>query len=488
MKKNRFTPFLYTPTYILALWLAVLLFFSQCQPVKPLKATLHRKMPAAFRNQPDAENSAMLSWREYFVDSTLRSLIDTALRNNLDLAIALQRTEQAQSQVIATKGLPLPYVNAVAGAGVKKFGRYTADAVGNYDVQFSPNITREEVVPQVLPDLTVGLQASWEVDIWKKLKNTKKAALSRYLATVEARKYIMTSVIANVAEMYYDLLTLDNELTTIRQTIALQEKSLAIIEIQKSAGTSNELAVKQFEAQVLNFKSLEIGIRQRILEIENRLNFLLGRFPQPISRNTSLFQQLIPKVIHAGVPTDLLANRPDVREAEYELLAANADVQAARAAFYPSLNITATAGLQSFNPQFLLSPESIGYNLLGGLSAPLLNRSMIKAKFSYAKSVEIEALLNYQQKVLRGYKEVYSQFIKLSNLEEMYALKNQEVITLAQSTDISQTLFSTGRASYLEVILTQKNSLQTRLELADLKKEQFNAVIDIYKALGGGWR
>jgi outer membrane protein, multidrug efflux system len=384
--------------------------------------------------------------------------------------------------------LVLPFVTGGVGTGIRRFGKYTTDGVGNYDVQFSPNITRDQVVPQNLPNYDIGFQTTWEADIWGKLNNTKKSALAQYLSSIEGKNYVITNLVAEVANDYYNLLALDNELATIQQTITLQQNSLEIIKTQKSAGAANELAVKQFEAQVLNFKSLEFDIKQAITEEENKMNFLLGRFPQDVPRSNTLFSQDAPTTIHKGIPTDLLKNRPDVRQAEYVLQAMNFDVLAAKAAFYPSLNIGLNIGLQSFNEKFILSPESFAYNLFGGLTAPLINRSAIKSRFNAAKAREVEALYNYQKSILNGYIEVYNQISKISNLERMYSLKSQEVQTLDQSIAISQSLFSTGRASYLEVIYTQKNSLQTKLELAIIKKKQYNAIVDVYKALGGGWQ
>jgi NodT family efflux transporter outer membrane factor (OMF) lipoprotein len=278
-------------------------------------------------------------------------------------------------------------------------------------------------------------------------------------------------------------------LEIIRETVRLQQDALEIVRIQKQAGAANELAVKQFEAQVLNSQSLEFETLQNIQENENRLNFLLGRFPQPIVREKVNFQNKIPIQIKEGIPSQLLRNRPDIRQTEFELLATKFDVKTARAAFYPSFNITGSIGFQAFNPSFLFNtPQSLAYSLLGGLTTPLLNRSAIKAQFNNAKANQIEAMFNYQKTILNGYVEVSNQLSGIKNLEQIHDRKTREASALTQSINISTELFKSGRATYFEVLMTQNNSLQTRLDLVSTRKRQYQATVNLYKALGGGWR
>ncbi|MFN8349373.1 MAG: TolC family protein [Spirosomataceae bacterium] len=316
----------------------------------------------------------------------------------------------------------------------------------------------------------------------------KEAATARYLATVEGRNFAITNLIADIANAYYELLALENELDLIRETVTLQENELTIIKIQKDAGRANELAVKQFEAQVLNSKSFEIEVMQRITETENRINFLLGRYPQPIRRNKLRFTAPLPALVRVGIPAELLKNRPDVRQAEQELIATKAYVYMAKAAFYPSLNVTAALGLQSFNPEFLISPHSIAYNIIGGLTAPLFNKSALKAELKTARASQTEALYQYQKSILNGYFEVYTQMVQIHNLEKLHTLKTSEADVLTKSIQTASELFTTGRATYLEVILNRKNALQSKIELIDVRKRQYNALINIYRALGGGWK
>ena len=248
------------------------------------------------------------------------------------------------------------------------------------------------------------------------------------------------------------------------------------------------MAVRKFEAEVLSSKSLEFDIQQNITETENKINFLLGRFPQPIIRDKANFTDLVPATVQTGLPAQLLANRPDIKQAEYELAAAKLDVKVAKAQFYPSLGISATIGYQAFNPSYLLrTPESLIYSLAGDLAGPLINRNAIKAEYLTANAKQLQAVYDYEKTILNGYIEVANQMSKISNLQKSYDLKSKQVTALTQSIDISNDLFKAARADYFEVLMTQRDALQSKLELIETKKQQLNAVVDIYHALGGGW-
>lgn len=455
-----------------------------CQTTKNIEDSTLKTIPESYADTKDLTNSAKIDWRQFFSDTTLIGLIDTALKNNLDILMTLQKIEIAQADLRLRKGALLPEISGGGSVAQRRFGRYTMDGAGNRSTEITPG----RIVPDDLPDYFIGLQTTWEVDIWGKLRNKKKAAFARYLGSIEGKNVVLTNLISEIAIAYYELLSLDRELEIIRETIKLQEEALAIITIQKQAAAVNELAVQQFEAQVLNSRALEIEILQRITVSENRINFLLGRFPQPVIREKSIFSKEIPAQVKVGIPSDLLKNRPDIRQAEFELMATKADVKSAKKAFYPSLDITGAMGFQAFNPSFLLrSPESIAYTALGSLTVPLINRSAIKAQFKTAHAKQIEALYNYQKTIINGYIEVYNQMNSIKNLEQAHNLATKKVAALTQSIEISSELFKTGRANYLEVLITQQNALQSRLELVNIKQQQFNASVNIYKALGGGW-
>jgi multidrug efflux system outer membrane protein len=465
--------------------LLISIVYSGCKTPEMTVKSDTKPMPQSFTETKDSTNSADIKWKDFFADKNLINLIDTALKNNFDVLMTLQKIEIARNDLRLSKGAMLPTISSNFSYLQRKFGYYTMDDAGNRTTEITPG----KMVPTNLPDYFIGLQATWEVDIWGKLRNKKKAAFSRYLNGVEGSNLVLTNLVSEIATAYYELIASDNELVIIYETIKLQQDALEIIKVQKEAGAANELAVKQFEAEVLNSQGLEFETLQQITENENKLNFLLGRFPQPIVREKSNFTSQIPTQINAGIPSQLLKNRPDIKQAEFELLATKFDVKTAKAAFYPSFNITGSLGFQAFNTAFLFTtPQSLAYNLLGSLTTPLLNRSAIKAQFNNAKVNQLAAMYNYQKTILNGYVEVSNEVSNIKNLEQIHDRKTKEVEALTQSIAISNDLFKSGRATYFEVLMIQSRSLQSKLELVNTKKRQYNAIVNIYKALGGGWR
>jgi len=464
--------------------LAALLLAGCATLEDPLKAP-REALPAAYDDRTDSANVATLDWRVYFSDPLLVQLVDSAMVRNLDLRMALQRVEVARAGARFARGEQLPTVGANVSAAQRRYGLYTMDGAGNISTEILPG----QVVPIDLPDYYLALQASWEVDIWGRLRNQRKAAMARYMASHEARHMVMTNLVADVAVAYYELVALDNELEIIRETVTKQREALEVVIQQKEAGRSNELAVQQFEAQMLGTQSLEKVFQQRVLETENLINFLLGRYPQPIARGSGALQAPMPADLSVGLPPQLLRNRPDIRVAEYELLATRFDLKAARAAFYPKLNLTAGYGFQSFNTDLLFeTPSSIAYQMVGGLAAPLINRNALKARFAAASAQQLEAMHGYQQRILGGYVEVVNELNDLRNLREAMELKRQQSGTLQRSVDTSRELYRSAKANYIEVLLAQQNALQANIELVEMSKRQRFAMIDLYKALGGGWR
>ncbi|BDU27449.1 MULTISPECIES: TolC family protein [unclassified Flavobacterium] len=478
-------------SYQYGIALGICLTVAGCKAPAPEAAiTTSTPVPESFGTTAQAQdannNTAALNWKDYFKDQNLIDLIDIALKNNQELNITLQEIEIAKNDIRVRKGLLLPTVGVRAGAGIEKVGRYTSQGAGDATTEIKPGVE----TPDPLGDFTISAYANWEVDIWKKLRNSKKAALNRYLATVEGRNFVITNLIAEVADSYYELIALDNQLDIVKQTIKLQTNALEIVKVQKQAARATELGVKKFEAEVLTSQSMEFDILQQIKEAENKINFLLGRYPQEIKRTSNTnFLSLLPAAVSSGIPSQLLANRPDVKQAELELVAAKLDVKVARAEFYPSLDISAAIGVQAFKPSYLLTmPESLLYSLAGDLVAPLINRNAIKAEFASANARQLQALYNYDRTVLNAYLEVSNQLSKIDNLQKGYDLKSKQVEALNTSIDVSNDLFKSARVDYFEVLMTQRDALEAKLELVDTKKEQLNAAVHVYRDLGGGWK
>jgi len=444
-----------------------------------------RPAPATFVGAPtDSTSSARTRWRQFFTDPNLVLLIDSALVRNQELNITTQELELARQEIRSRTGDYLPSVSIGARADLDRPGRYTLQGATEEQVR----IRDDRANPEPLANYQLGVFASWEVDIWHKLRNARKSAATRYLASVEGRNFMVTNLIAEIANSYYELLALDNQLAILRQNIEIQENALRIVRQEKESARVTELAVKRFEAQVQNTTSLQYKIQQRITETENHLNFLAGRYPQPIVRDYQAFNALVPTAIQAGLPAQLLQNRPDIRQAEQRLVAAKLDVQVARANFYPSLGISGGAGFEAFKPGLLFtSPQSMLYNLAGDLTAPLINRNGIKALYYSANAVQLQAVYNYDRTVLNAYVEVANQLANIGNLQKSYDAKLKEVQALNQSIRISNSLFKAVRAEYTEVLFTQRDALESKFDLTETKMQQLNATVNVYRALGGGW-
>jgi multidrug efflux system outer membrane protein len=464
--------------------LFVILLYG-CMPSKKTTDIQLPEIPAQYKSQTDTTCSGTLSYQLFFQDKLLVQLIDTAIANNYDLQTAIQKIKMAEADVLVTKGALRPRVDASLVSALRRFGLYTMDGAGNSSTFMLPGL----IVPTDLPDFFIGFQSSWEVDLWGKLKNRKSAALARFLATTEGKKMVQTQLISDIANAYYELQSGDIELKIIDETITIQKRAYDIVKAKKEAAILNELAVKQFEAQLAGLLALRKEILQQILATENRINFLTGRFPKSVSRDTLYYSNQLGSTIRSGIPSQLLENRPDIRKASLELRAAKADIAAARAAFLPSFNITGSLGYQGFRPDLLFrTPESMAYTLVGGLAAPFINRAGIKAAFAYASAAQQESIYAYGKTVMNAYHEVYTELQRSENLEEVYQQKLKETNILLQSVEIAEDLFRTGRATYLEVLFAQQQMLKARVEMVEVKQRLLSTGVNLYKALGGGWR
>tara|TARA_R110002111_G_scaffold132152_1_gene197739 strand:- start:2159 stop:3601 length:1443 start_codon:yes stop_codon:yes gene_type:complete len=464
--------------------LTTLLFYS-CVPTQKAIKEENKVMPEHYQNNAtDTVNSTTVKWKDFFSDPKLIDLIDKALANNQELNIMLQQIVRANNEIKVRKGEYLPFVNIYAGAEVEKVGEFTRNGA----VEQHLNIREDEEFPEPLTNFSVGISASWELDVWKKLRNGKKAAVLEYLSTIEGKNFMVTHIVSEIANSYYELIALDNQLTIIEENLEIQQNALKMVELQKQAARATQLAVRRFEAEVYKNKSNKFEIQQKILETENTINFLLGRYPQAVDRNSQNFIDRPVDAINAGIPSQLLANRPDIKQAEYELEASKLNVKIAKANFYPSIGIKTGVGLEAFNPKFITStPESLLYSLVGDVVSPLINRNAIKAEYSNANSKQLQAVYEYEKAILNGYIEVANELSNINNLKENYTLKEQQVNALTEAIDLSIRLFKSARAEYTEVLLTQREALDSKIEIIETKRDQLLANVKIYQALGGGW-
>lgn len=434
----------------------------------------------------DTSAISKVELKNFFTDSTLLNYINQGLEKNIDILIASQNIEQAKAYIQKASGDLLPQLSFSPNSSLTKFGYYTPDGLGNYYNNSSTGIKKNEILPTHLPNYFLGISTSWELDIWKKLKLKKNAALEKALASIETQKWIKTNITANIAATYYELISLDEELKIIDQTIKLQNKALEIVQIQKDAGVVNEFIVNQFQGQVLNSENHRNGIIQNIKIAENELNYLLGKFPQDVVRENNTFNQNKTLSVYTSIPSSFLLNRPDVKASIHEVKAAHSLLKSSEKALLPSFTIGLNTGFESFNlSTFLTSPASFAYNILGGISSPLLNKKNIKADIILNQSNKIKEIYSYHQTLHKAYLEVYNNLIIIDNLEKMLLLKKQESDVLNNSVSIVNELFTTGKASYIEVLLANEKAIEANLELVELKRNKLIQEVYLFKALGG---
>ncbi|RUA13521.1 MAG: TolC family protein [Flavobacteriia bacterium] len=463
--------------------LAVVALYS-CVPTREIRDE-NTAVPEQYQNQStDTVNSGLVQWKDFFKDSNLIALIDTALVKNQELNIMLQQVDMSKNVIRAKTGEYLPFVNFQAGAEVEKVGEYTRNGA----VEKNLEVKEGEEFPEPLTNYGLGAFATWELDVWKKLRNEKKAAVYEYLSSVEGKNFMVTNLVAEIADSYYELMALDNQLAIIDQNLEIQQNALNMVKLQKQAARATELAVQRFQAEVLKNQSHKYEIQQEIVETENKLNFLIGRSPQHINRTSDNFIDTPIDQLYAGIPSQLLQNRPDVRQAELELAAAKLDTKAAKASFYPQFTIKAGVGLEAFDTKYLTTtPESVLYSVMGDMVAPLINRNAIKAQYLNATDRQLQAVYEYEKAILNAYIEVANQLSNIDNLKKSYELKDGQVQALTQSIDLSTRLFQSARVEYIEVLLAQREALESKMELVETKKDQLLAQVKMYRSLGGGW-
>lgn len=439
-------------------------------------------VPDTFNGVSSPDNSAHASIEEFFPDPVLVGLIQQGLYGNQQLKILGEDIQIANNEVLKRRGAYIPFVSIGGRSSVDKPSLYTpAGAVD--DQLFSPN---GHHFPTPLPNFLMAANLSWQVDIWRQLRNARDAANLRYLGTTEGRNYVVTRLVAEIAENYYNLLALDKTLENLDRIIALQEESLQKAEDKKEFALGNDLAVQRFRAEVRKNQSQKLIVSQQIIEVENKINYLAGRFPQTVERSTDFYNLELP-ALALGFPSDMLMNRPDIRQAERELEAAGLDVLVAKANFYPKLNISAGVGYEAFNAKYLIrTPESLIYGVAGDLVAPLINKRAIRADYMTANAMQLQAVYKYQQTVLNAFTEVINRVNKVHNYSVSLDIKRQQLDALEKSVEAASNLFLNARVDYIDVLLAQRDLNDARLVFVDTKKEQLSAIVNTYQALGGG--
>lgn len=447
------------------------------------KADPESDLPSVFDAADSTDNSAQIGIDEFFNDPMLTGLMHQALAGNQELRIMSENVQIASNEILSRQGAYLPFVFLGGGAGVEKLSTFTLQGAGVRDDPFRPG----QYLPNPLPNFLLAPTFLWTPDIWRQLHNAKDAAAMRYYAAAEGRNYFVTGLVAQIADNYYQLMALDQRIEILDQTIEIQERSLEVAKTIKEGARGTELPVQRFLAEVRRNQSEKLIVNQNIIEVENRINFLMGRNPQRVERRSVDFLDLTMHSLSVGVPAELLRNRPDVRQAERELAAAGLDVKVARKRFYPQGLITSAVGYQVFDPRYLLiTPEALIANVAGNLIAPFINRKAIRADYLSADARQLQAVYNYQRVVLNAFTELVNLLAKVENYRNSIDIKKQQLAALEESVRVAMRLFQFARADYVDVLFAQRDLRDARTVTVETKQQQLSAIVDTFQALGGG--
>ncbi|WP_178991461.1 efflux transporter outer membrane subunit [Winogradskyella schleiferi] len=420
----------------------------------------------------DSISIADVSWKSLFTDQYLQQYIEEGLQNNMDVRIALQQIIAAEAYAKQGKAGYLPSVSVGANATHQElsensqFGALFSGAIDTYDI-------------------TANL--SWEADIWGKIRSNKRATQAAYLQSVAGHQAVKTQLVSSIANTYFNLLALDAQLEVTKQTINTRDSSVRTIRALKDAGQVTQVAVDQNIAQYNSAKALQVDIETAIFKTENTLSILLGKSPHHFERS-SLEIQNIKQDLVLGVPTTLLSNRPDVMAAEYGLINSFELTNVARSNLYPSLTLTASGGLESLELDNLLSANSLFATIIGGLTQPIFNRRALKSQKEVAIAQQEQALLEFQKTLLVAGSEVSDALFSYESEVKKFEFRKNEVEALRAAEANSDELLKNGYANYLDLLTARESALNAELNIIDSKLQQLVSVVDLYEALGGGWR
>jgi len=461
----------------LALTFAIVVILQACAATKKYQQPENVADENLYRTDmivTDTANLANVTWRQMFTDTKLTGYIEQALQNNLDIRIAIQQIAAAESYMKQGKAAFFPTLSA---------GPQTMYQTGSLNTPSGQLMGDRQHNVQY----EIGADLSWEADIWGKIRSNEKALIASYLRTEAAHQAVKSQLVATIADTYYQLMALDEQRKLTAETIVTREKNLETTKALKRAGTLTEVAVKQSEAQLLNARGILVNLDNNAKLLENYFSVLLGISPQAVDRN-SLDMQSVTTELAIGVPAQLLRNRPDVRAAEYQFINAFELTNVAKANFYPSLRISAGGGLQSIDIDKLFSASSLFGNVVGTLLQPVFNQRQIRTQHEVALTNQQISYLNYRKAILTAGREVSDALYSFNAQNALIDIKRGEFESYAHATDFSQQLMNHGMANYLEVLRAAENELQARLNYVNARYGKLNAVVQLYTALGGGWK
>lgn len=441
------------------------------------------QLPETFRNSEVAADStnniAQLSYKDFFKDPVLVNLIDKSMEKNYDLQVALKQIEFASLGYRQSKWAYAPKIDAtIAGATIN---RPSSNSIVGLQMSQSGLKYTE--------DYSTSVNLSWEADIWGKIKGQKEQALTDYLQTQEAAKAVKTRLVSEVVQGYYNLLMLDKQLEISQANLSFADSTLVILKKQYELGMITSLAVQQQEiTKDQIFKSIPV-IESSINTQENALSILTGTMPDKIERQSSLDDVQKPEDLATGIPSQMLAFRPDVKSSELDFRKSISAIHVAKVSMYPALNITAQGGLNTFKSSNWFNIPGSLFGLVGGtIVQPILNGKQLKTRYEQSKISSEQAELNFKHSVLKAVGEVSDALVQIEKLEEQQAIAENLVKQAETVVNNSLTLYKYNEATYLEVIVAQTNKLQIELDLASIKTQRLNAITTLYRSLGGGWQ
>lgn len=451
------------------IWLlALLTLAAACRITQPYQSP-EMNVDGLYRDQQNGDTNTIAArpWQSFFTDTLLQQLITRGIRENLDLRIAMQRIIAAQAALKQSKLAFLPDVNASASVKQSRLafpqGYGLITSATQYDV---------------------NMAASWEADIWGKLRSGKRAAQAALLGTVAAQQAVKSSLVADIAAAYYSLLALDQQLLVLQQTLANRAEDVSSMKELKASGVVNGAAVVQSEANQYAAAVAIPDVKRQIRETENALSILLALPPGPIARGSMATQQL-PQDLSAGVPAQLLQYRPDVKAAEYAFRNAFENTNIARTAFYPSLSITAAGGFTSFDFSKWFTDAGLFGNVIGGLTQPIFNRGQNKARLTTAQAKQQEALYNFSKTMLTAGKEVSDALYSLTSAGEKKESREKQLASLEKAVDFTKELLRySSSTNYTDVLTSEQNLLSAQMGRINDQLQQWQAVIALYRALG----
>ena len=419
----------------------------------------------------DTTSLGDLAWNKLFTDPILQEHITNGLQNNLDIRIAMQNIAASEAYMKQGKAGYFPSIGLGADWTHNELSRNS---------QFGA-LLQDRNTDQY--QLTGNL--SWEADIWGKIRSNKRATSASYLQTLAAKQAVQTQLIANIAKNYFQLLSLDAQLKVVDSTLVNRSESIEVIKALKDAGSVTEVGVRQTEAQLYTTQLIKEDLKNSIVVLENSFNILLGEGSKKVNRST-LETQNVSADIKVGIPTMLLRKRPDVIAAEYNMISNFEMTNVARSEFYPSFKITATGGLQSIDLKEWFSANSLFANVVTGLTQPLFNKRQIRTKFEVAKANQEKAFLEFQKTLLIAGREVSDALQDYTNETTKLEIRKKQVESLKSAAGFSDELLEYGLVNYLEVLTAKDQALNTELNLIDNQYNQYNSIITLYRALGGG--